>query len=241
MINIKLVKFLIAICAALSVVLILEWLYALYAQNQLMDSINDLDKQKNNAAELPSIELEKRPETGYVDLVERPLFIQGRKPVKESNETNITPINTATDTFNWDLNGIYTQNNHLYGLFSRNAAKVAKDNYRKITKDGNIDGWQLTEITNDKAVFSLGGKQKELVLRKSKPKNTHNPNTNPMNVPVSPNPAGFTPGNFPNQQQPIAVPEQMPEPVPQPVIDPELIPDDSSESNFENSDEEEQQ
>jgi hypothetical protein len=240
MINIKLVKFLLAICAVLSVVLFLEWMYALYAQNQLLDNIHDLDKQKTNASELPSIELEKRPETGYTDLVERPLFVQGRKPVKEANETNASPVNNATDTFNWDLNGVYTQNNHLYGLFARNGAKVAKDNFRKITKDGNIDGWQLAELTNEKAVFSQGGKQKELLLRKSKPKNTSPAASNPMNAPVAPNPDGFIPGTIPNQQQPIVVPEPMPEPAPQPVLDPDLIPDDSSESNFENSDEEEQ-
>lgn len=239
MINLKLVKFLLAICAALAVIMLLEWLYALYAQKQLLDSVTTLDKNKSNASVLPSIELEKRQETSYVDMVERPLFIPGRKPVKENNPANTTPVNAASDTFNWDLNGIYTQSGRLYGLFSRNGTKQPKDNFRKITKDGNIDGWQLSELTKDKAVFSQGGLQKELLLRKIKPKNptTTPPGVNPMNIPPVPLPAGMAPGGIPNQQQPIVTPEPMPEPA-QPVIEPELIPDDSSDSNFENSDEE---
>lgn len=240
MINLKLVKFLLAICAALALIMLLEWLYAMYAQKQLLDSVNALDKNKSNAFVLPSIELENREESSYTDLVERPLFIPGRRPVKENNPADTTPVNTASGTFNWDLNGIYTQSGRLYALFSRNGAKQPKDNFRKITKDGNIDGWQLTELTKDKAVFSQGGTQKELLLRKIKPKTpaTVPPGVNPMNVPPVPLPAGMAPGSVPPQQQPVIAPEPIPEPAPQPVIDPELIPDDSNDSNFQNSDEE---
>ncbi|MEQ1544239.1 hypothetical protein [Methyloglobulus sp.] len=241
--NIKLIKFLGVLCAALCFIIICEWLYAIYAQNQLLASIQAVDKQKKSAIELPSIELTKQPESSYVDLVARPLFIQGRKPVNEPSAVT-TPVTTATENFNWALNGVYTHKKSLYALFSRTTAKVAKDNYRKVTKDNDIDGWKLTEIHNDKVVVSQGGKQKELPLRKPKPKNPANNMGSAIATPPMP---GQQPGQpFAPNQQPIPIPEQMPEPEPipepipepEPMLEPELIPDDSSEPFFENSENE---
>ncbi len=241
MINVKLVKFLLVICAAFCVVILLEWLYALYAQKQLLASINALDKQKNAVSELPTIELSERQETSYTDLVNRPLFIQGRKPVAETSTTTASTVTAASGTWNWELNGIYTQDNRLYALFSRNGVKTPKDNFRKITKDNNLDGWLLTEIHKDKVILTQSGNQKELLLRKSKPKDTHKVGDNPANMPGIPNPPpGMMPGmgHVHNPQEQIPVPPPMPDPIPEPVIEPELIPDDSAESNFENSNDE---
>lgn len=234
--NIKLIKFLAALCAGLCLLIVCEWLYAIYAQNHLLSTIQAVDKQKKSVAHLPSIELTKKPESSYVDLVARPLFVQGRKPVNEPSAEAVA-VTTATDQFNWALNGVYTQKNTLYALLSRTTTKVPKDNYRKVTKDNDIDGWKLTEIHKDKVVVSQGGKQKELPLRKAKPKDTANNANKAIITPPFP-------GQHPGQpvaptQQPIPVPEPMPEEIPEPVLEPELIPDDeSSETYFENSDNE---
>jgi hypothetical protein len=241
--NIKLIKFLGAVCAALCFIIICEWLYAVYAQKQLLESIQAVDQKKKSVVKLPSIELTKQAESSYVDLVARPLFIQGRKPVNEPS-TATTPVTAATETFNWALNGVYTQKNSLYALFSRTNAKVAKDNYRKVTKDSDIDGWKLTEIHKDKVVVSQGGgKQKELPLRKPKPKD---PANNAGRSRIAPPPIPGQPGQQPlvPGQQPI--PEQIPEPEPDselmpepdPALEPELIPDESSQPFFENSENE---
>jgi len=53
-------------------------------------------------------------------------------------------------------------------LFSRSTSKVPKDNYRKITAGGDLDGWKLTEVHKDKAILKQGNQQKELLLRKPK-------------------------------------------------------------------------
>ena len=234
--NMKLIKLLAAICAGLLFLIVCEWLYAMYAQSQLLDNVDAVNKQKKSGAQLPTVELSKRPEANYKDLVERPLFIQGRKPVNEPDTVQTPVTNMASENFNWALNGVYTSQNKLYALFSRTTGKVAKDNYRKVTKDNDIEGWKVTEITKDKVVVSQGDKQKELPLRKVKPKdapiNTGNPLTAPspttqIRQPLAPN------------QLPIPAPEPVPEPVEEPELEPELIPDDeSSDPNFENNDEE---
>lgn len=241
--NMKLIRFLAALGAGLCFIIVCEWLYAIYAQKQLLESIQAVDKQKKPVAELPSIQLTKQPESSYVDLVARPLFIQGRKPVNEPDSAT-TPVAKATETFNWELNGIYTYQNNLYALFSRTVTKVPKDNYRKVTKDSDIDGWKLIEIHKDKVVVSQGGEQKELPLRKPKPKDQASNVGRPMVVPPVPNQPGRP--LVPSQQQTMPTPEPVPEPEPEPepmpeeVLEPEpeVIPDESSEPYFENSDNE---
>ncbi|MEQ1560579.1 MAG: hypothetical protein ABL933_16790 [Methyloglobulus sp.] len=254
--NIKLIKFLAALCAGLCFLIACEWLYSVYAQKKLLESIQAVDGKKKSIAKLPALELAKQPEASYVELVNRPLFIQGRKPVPETATTK-TPANVATGVFNWALNGVYTHKNSLYALFSRTNTKVAKDNFRKVTQNSEIDGWKLTEIHKDKVVVSQGDSQKELPLRKAKPKTPMSGMGQPPIAPPMPDPGqqfipgqppmpmpgqmpGMMPGQIPGQipgQMPEPIPEPMPEP--DPMIEPELlIPDQSSEPYFENSENE---
>ena len=238
--NFKLIRLLGAIGVALLFIIACEWMYALYAQKQLLESVGAGDKKNKAAVQLPALELDKRPESSYSDLVARPLFIQGRKPVNEPSEQTAA-TNTASDTFNWAVNGIYTHQNKLYALLSRTTAKVAKDNFRKVTVDSDVDGWKLLEIQKDKIIVSQGNTQKELPLRKPKPKDAGslpgNAIGNPMMPPPMPN-QPMQPGQQPlvPGQQPIPVPP--PEPVPEPILEPELIPDESSETFLENDENE---
>lgn len=251
--NLKLIKFLGAICAGLCFIILCEWVYAVYAQKQLLASISAPDKKKKSAVELPTIELTKQPETSYVELVTRPLFISGRRPVAEPNPNETKPAVVANQAFNWALNGVYTRKNELYALFSRTSGKVSKDNFRKVNKDGDIDGWKLTEIEKDKVTLSLGDQKKELPLRKPKPKTPgltgdNSAVTPQQTIPGQP-PQPLVPGQqqpIPNPEQiPVPSPEQMPVPVPEPSpeemeppLEPDLMPDESSETYFENNENE---
>lgn len=247
--NLKLIKFLGGICAGLCFIILCEWIYAVYAQKQLIASLSAPDKKKKPAIELPAIELTKQPETSYVELVTRPLFISGRRPVAEPNPNETKPAVVANQAFNWALNGVYTRKNELYALFSRTSGKVAKDNFRKVAKDGDIEGWKLTEIENDKVTLSLGDQKKELPLRKPKPKTPASTPDNPALVPPPVPGQPLVPGvqqPIPNpEQMPIPSPEQMPVPVPEPspeemepTLEPDLMPDESSETYFENNENE---
>ena len=232
--NTKLIKLLAIVCAGLILIIVCEWFYALYAQNQLLDNLNGADKQAKEIAQLPTVKLKDRPEASYKDLVSRPLFVQGRKPVDEPDAAQTPVTNMTSDTFNWSLNGIYTSQNKLYALFSRQGGKVAKDNFRKATKDNDIEGWKITEISKDKVVVSQGNQQKELPLRKAKPKDAANNAGNPLTTPRSP--IQVRQPLAPNQQ-PVIAPQPVPEPLEEPELEPELIPDESSDPDFENTDE----
>ena len=119
-------------------------------------------------------------------MVARTLFITGRKPVDESTpEAAQTAL--VTVIFDWELNGVYTTSNGLSALFSRSKSKIAKDNYRKIGIGAELDGWKLVEIFQDKALLKKGAQEKELLLRKIKPKDASKNATN-LNTPSTPPP-----------------------------------------------------
>ncbi|NOT12014.1 MAG: hypothetical protein HOP23_09320 [Methylococcaceae bacterium] len=205
--NSKLIILLISVCAALLLIICGEWLYARLAQRELLASTNSTASKVSSDA-MPSLDLTKHPEESYEQIVSRPLFIKGRKPVdepkQEAAQTPVVPV-----VFDWILDGIYTRNAKLSALFSRSKTKVPKDNYRKVAVGGDLDGWKLTEIKSDRAILMSGANQKEVLLRKSKPKTPKPDNTQavPAAQPVP------TLETIPN-------PEAIPVPEPESPVDP---------------------
>jgi hypothetical protein len=157
--------------------------------------------EKNPLLELPTIDLLARPEESFVDLVERPLFIKGRKPVAGAANGQPQAGAVVGQLFDWQLVGVYTNihDKKLQALFAREKVKLPKDNFRKLPLGGLLDGWQVQEIDNDKAILNKEGNSKILYLRKAKPKQL-------------PSEAGKLPK--PPQPQGVVDPESMPEPEP---------------------------
>ncbi len=216
--NSKLVKLLAFICAGLGLALVGEWLFVSYSQHSLLASIGSEKLHDYKSDQLPGIDLGKQSEEDYADLVARPLFIKGRKPVDEPvPETAQAQAAAQSDSFDWQLTGIYSTKKNLSALFGRSKSKVAKDNNRKLTVGEDIDGWKLTDINKDRVVLKQGGAEKELPLRKPKLKT----------LPRANSAAPATAAPFP-----IPTPNQAPAPVamPEPGADaPEDIPEDTTE------------
>jgi hypothetical protein len=186
-INIKILKLVSAICAALLVIIVIEWLIANFSESRLMRSIESSTTSNLSIDPVPEVDLGAKTEESYVDLVARPLFLKGRKPVEE-NVAEKEKEQNGSETFDWRLDGIYTGKNGLAALLSRSkdrglspavpgsqptpvaGSKGKPDNYRKVSENEDVDGWRLTQIKTDRVVFELGGESKELVLRKPKPK-----------------------------------------------------------------------
>lgn len=207
--NSKLIILLISVCAVLLLIISGEWFFARQSQQALLATTNATAK-KTPVDEMPGVELTKRPEESYDDLVSRPLFIKGRKPVEEPKSDDAQTPAIAV-VFDWELNGVYTKNKSLSALFSRSKVKVPKDNYRKIAVGGDLDGWKLTEIHKDKVILMQGGAQKELLLRKSKPKQPPQARNRPVPPVQQPPPSMSIPGSIPNPET-IPPPESLEEP-----------------------------
>jgi len=206
--NSKLMSMLASVCIVCVLIIIGEWFYAVQAQKHTLTSSTSAET-KISHDEMPGIELNRQSEESYANLVTRPLFIKGRRPVDEPSPEEAQSI-AVVNIFDWELSGVYTTKKGLSALFSRSKSKVAKDNYRRINMGANLDGWKLTEIRTDRAILKQGTQQKELLLRKPKLKE----------LPKKPNVP-----NKPNSPQPENVPQ--PEDIPQP-----------EEGDFENTDNE---
>ncbi|HEY8094974.1 MAG TPA: hypothetical protein VIE65_02630, partial [Methylobacter sp.] len=140
--NTKLVKLLASVCISLCLIIAVEWWYASYMQQRLLTSISSEKPQDYKVDELPEMELTKKPEESYVDLVARPLFIKGRRPVDEPR-TETEQATAKSEGFDWQLTGVYSTKQTVSALFSRSKSKVAKDNHRKIIVGDDLDGWKL--------------------------------------------------------------------------------------------------
>lgn len=153
-------------CLLFVFIIIVEWLYAEQSRKQILTTSIPTEKKVAND-EMPNIELTRQSEESYADLVARPLFIKGRKPVDEPSPEEIQNMAVA-NVFDWQVNGIYTTKKGLSALFSRSKSKIAKDNHRRVLIGGDLDGWRLAEIQSDKVILNQGNEQKELLLRKPK-------------------------------------------------------------------------
>jgi hypothetical protein len=228
--NSKLVSVLAAVCVVCALIIIGEWFYAVKAQKQTLASITSSETTQPDG-QMPEIELTQESEESYGDLVARPLFIKGRKPVDEPSSEEVQTIAVANN-FDWQLNGVYSTKKGLSALLSRSTAKVPKDNYRKITVGADLDGWKLTEIHKDSVILKQGSLQKDLPLRKPKPKALSR-NTTRSNAPN----ISESRGGLPDIPQPTeSIPTEGIPDIPQPT---EGIPDipQPAEGEFENNNE----
>jgi len=180
--NNKLVTILASVCIVCALIITGEWFYAVKTKKHALASSTSTETKLLHD-EMPDIELTRQSEDSYVDLVARPLFINGRKPVDEPSPEEIQNMAVA-NIFDWELNGVYTTKKGLSALFSRSKSKVAKDNHRRIGVGADLDGWKLTEIHQDKAILNQGNEQKELLLRKPKLKDL----SKKPNIPNAPHP-----------------------------------------------------
>jgi hypothetical protein len=183
--NTKLVSVLAFVCTVCALIIIGEWFFAVRSQKHILTTTMPA-QTKIAQDEMPGIELTRQPEESYADLVTRPLFIKGRRPVDEPSPEEVKTNETANN-FDWQLNGVYSTKKGLSALFSRSSPKGPKDNHRRIITGADLDGWKLAEIHKDKAILKQGGQQKELLLRKPKSKALSNRPALP-NGPISPQP-----------------------------------------------------
>jgi len=166
-----------------------------YLTTQPIDAAALTVQKKNVTAlqeEATDLNLSDPSEDSYSDLVERPMFIKGRKPVEEPIPEEMA-LATAqkTENVNWELIGIYSTPKGTTAFFSRSNGRLPKDNFRKCKLGDALDGWHLSEINENAVSLTQGTETKKLPLRKMKPKN-------PTPTPVSP--ANATPVPVPEPQ-----------------------------------------
>jgi hypothetical protein len=198
-------------------ILAVEW----YSKTESTTFEKKQTRSENTETEaLPTLDLTETSEESYSDLIERPMFIKGRKPVNEPEPEN-TPVAEVkrVDTFVWNLTGIFTASKGITAFLSRTNAKIEKDNYRKINVGDDLDGWKMAEIHSDKVILTQAGETKTLLLRKAKPKNAP---INPISPPQPPSqPQIKIPQGTPIQPLQVPAATQNPDDLSEETVNPE--------------------
>jgi len=169
MINPALVKLLSAACAVLVVIIAGEWWYWEQANDIPAGEAQTLSTDYEELA-FPQFQSDRPSEDRYNDLVNRPLFIEGRRPAPEPDPDQESASEMSSETLDWELTGIYTVQQKPHVLLRRIKPLPDQKNHKKMPVDEEVDGWRLVEILPDKAIFERGMGRQELILRKPKQK-----------------------------------------------------------------------
>ncbi len=149
--------------ALLTVILILEWGYAEVSQNQLKALLNKTVEGDYQADELPELNLPKHTPDSFAAINERPLFIEGRKPLPEKAPD--APVAAdASQLEDWLLIGIYNNKDKPKVALFRKQNEAKK--FLKLNQGQTISGWQLKEIQADRVILEQGGQEKSVMLLK---------------------------------------------------------------------------
>lgn len=150
---------------ALSVLVAGEWGYGRYQHRQLQNQLGELQVADIAEERLPVLpEVVNDPEQ-FRELVERPLFVEGRKPIEtvKAQQGEAALDNGQLDE--WELIGIYSKDRgqHYRALFVKQ-----NDKHKQETLDLNqsIAGWTLVRIERDQVVVQQNGQSKTLFLYK---------------------------------------------------------------------------
>ncbi len=162
--NRNLIKLLLSLCLILLLVLLAEWWLADGVDRSLENGERERSEKDALRTELPEIKLSAGSAETYADMVERPLFIEGRRPVAEDDEEadQQQEVDSVDDLV---LIGIYTDDKRLMALFSK---KGRGRDFLKKSQGDDIGGWLLEEVRSDSVVLDKDGKRQTLLLRKPK-------------------------------------------------------------------------
>jgi len=180
--NLKLVKLQLIVSWLLGLILIAEYAYGLAAARQLQQSLQFSKDDSPSSSELPAISKLKLTNGDFNELVERPLFIEGRKPVVEATaEATQNADNGQID--DWELVGIYTKGPKTTVLFAK---KNETRKFLKIGLEQLVSGWMLKEIQADRVVLQQAAQMKTVMLRKPRADIKTAPPAGKPAVPVKP-------------------------------------------------------
>lgn len=151
-------------CALLALAVSAEWLWKTVGQRSVRADIVGEGGEGGGAA--PSASTAPKsfalpPLERFNAIVERPLFIQGRRPVVAEGDAPAE----REKPFDAQLHGIVAGPDGVLVLLKDKAGR-----HYKLRQNDKMDGWVLAEIGKDSVVLMRGEAKVELPLQKPKPK-----------------------------------------------------------------------
>ncbi|MCK5662045.1 MAG: hypothetical protein KAI17_01095 [Thiotrichaceae bacterium] len=174
MMNNQGLKWLAGACGLMLMVLLMEWMVFGASESQSIELLANIKASQSEEMQLPKLSMDKQSVELYVNMVENPLFIEGRKPIADEGGEVLNQQAGQLDDLN--LVGIYSVEGRMTALFMQpgNENKSLKK-----SEGDDVSGWLLKEIQPDKVILEQAGKEKTIMLRMPKPKNKIKPRRKP--------------------------------------------------------------
>jgi len=220
--NSRFLKWQLGIIVVLALILLSEWGYSVVSQNGLQALLIKTLAGEYQADELPELELPKHTADSFAAINERPLFIEGRKPLPEK-AADAPVAADASQLEDWLLIGIYSNKNKPTVALFRKQNEAKK--FLKLNANQAISGWQIKQIQADRVVLEQGGQEKPVMLLKPRqqtkmpvtPGKPVNPSAQPPHspdpkravqpgrpaIPATPAPPPVDPTNIPSPENDI--------------------------------------
>lgn len=161
-INYKLTIFLIIWCVVLAVILIAEWSYSSYSRKKLYSSLDNTVVKVDEFELLPELEDTNNPLESFAEMVNRPLFVEGRRPVEDA--VSVVQLEVYSGKMELILTGIIDTPGGVTALVQ----DKEKNHFRLVLHDP-IQGWEVDAIEADKIIMKRNKERSELMLRKPRP------------------------------------------------------------------------
>jgi len=159
--NNLIIKSLAGLCLILFLVLIIEW----WVSGDTETTSEQVLIEDETPLTLPKLALTKKTPESYSQMVESPLFIQGRKPITMDDDSGLIHEDDGqVDDF--ILLGIYSNKEKMNALFNK---KGKQKTFVKKSEGEDVAGWLIKEIKADRVVLEQAGRQKTVMLRMPKP------------------------------------------------------------------------
>lgn len=143
-------------CLLLITIIFCQWQWFKHDRLTFSKQLRQPGAAKNLFDNMPEIRDILAPKEEYEDIVNFPLFIEGRKPAK-SADTSLE--DHASDNPALTLTGVMLTADNLLALI----ADEKKLHYR--LKEGDeIQGWKIASVQKDKVILMKNGQAKELPL-----------------------------------------------------------------------------
>ncbi len=156
---------LLGLCGVLMLLNAVEWAYLNYSIGQSRKVLEQPVVADLEFDLIGSHEFVLAPKESFPEFVERPLMIEGRRPVAEAAEAPVTSAPVDQANLQIKLMGVVTAPAGTTAVL-----KDSKGAYQRLQVNGTIDGWDVDEIQGDRLILNQGGTRQELRVWKPKPK-----------------------------------------------------------------------
>lgn len=153
----KLSIVLLGLCLGFAGIVFLEWQVSKAYRAQLATEISQQKPAPMALEQIPAFQEILGPLDAYDEIINRPLFIEGRAPIENKGVIETISVNTNLDV---KLTGIVVNPDDMIALF------VDKQNKKYRVRPGDvIQGWEIDELLSDRVIMKQGANRVELLLR----------------------------------------------------------------------------